>query len=314
MIDLSSQREVLAAILEELGERLEDLAVITADVGKSTRVYRFGKKFPERYFNVGVSEQHMISFAAGLSMAGARPIVVGFSVFLMRAWEQIRNSLDIMNLNVKIVGTHSGFSDFADGSTHQSLEDISLMRSLPNMKVVVPADSIDIQRSLPQIVESVHGPLYYRIGRDESQVITSGCTYKFSLGRGYVLRDGYDIAVVGAGPILSEAIKASDELKKEGVSVAVINLLSIKPIDEELLEKYARKTGRIVALEEHSIYGGVGSAIAEVLARKYPVKIKFVGTSTYGRSAKSTKELWSHFGLNSASVVAGCKDLLKSSK
>ncbi|MEM4976865.1 MAG: transketolase family protein [Desulfurococcaceae archaeon] len=298
-------------MLRELGNEVEDLVVVTADMGKPTRVHIFWKEFPSRYFNVGISEQHMISFAAGLASVGARPVVVAFSIFLMRAWEQIRNSVDRMNLNVKIIGTHAGFSDHADGASHQALEDIALMRVLPNMKIVIPADVADIERSLSYILKHVDGPLYYRIGRDFAPPITVDHEYKFELGKGYILREGSDVAIIGAGTILYEALVAAEQLEREGIYAAVVNLLTVKPIDSELLENIARKTGRVVTVEEHMVYGGIGSAVAEVLAQKYPTPIRFIGTTQYGRSGRSVKELWDFFNIDTKAIVGKCRELVK---
>ena len=306
-----SMRDTFGKLLAELGEKNKDIVVVTADVGDSTRAMYFREKFPDRYFNVGISEQDMINFAAGLSAVGFKPIVVDFAMFIMRAWEQIRNSVARMNLDVKIVATHSGYSDSGDGSSHQSLEDIALMRVLPNMKVIVPADPEDIKRSLPVIVEELRGPLYYRIGREYSPSITAGLDYDFKLGKAYVLRDGDDIAIMGAGVVLWDALKAAEELEKMGISAAVINLFSIKPIDEDTIEYYARKTGRVITIEEHSIYGGIGSAVAEVLAKRYPAKMRFIGATTFGRSARSQRDLLDYYGINYKSVISAALELVK---
>ena len=305
-----SMRDAVGRLLCELGDELGDLVIVTADVGKATRAYLFGIKFPGRYFNVGISEQHLIDFAAGIAVAGGRPIAIAFAMFLMRAWEQIRNAVGRMNLNVKIIGTHAGFSDHADGSSHQSLEDIALMRTIPNMSVVVPSDVADIYRSLPIIVKDIKGPLYYRIGRDYSPRITNDYDYEFKLGKAYVLEDGYDVAIVSSGPILYEVLNAAKELRKLGVNAAIINLMSIKPIDEVTLEIYARKCGYVVTVEEHSIYGGLGSAVAEVLVTKYPVPMKLLGTSTYGRSAKNVRDLLNYYGLTAPAVAKSVIELL----
>lgn len=312
--ELLSPRDALGYTLEKLGEEVEDMVVITADVGKPTRAYMFARKFPNRYFNVGIAEQHMISFAAGLASAGAIPIVVAFSMFLMRAWEQIRNSVDRMNLNVKIIGTHAGYSDYADGSSHQCLEDIALMRVLPNMKVIVPADAYDIERSLPYVVKHVRGPVYYRVERDYTSTVTADQDYEFELGRGYVLRDGRDVAIIGVGSVLYEALVAAEELKSRGIDVAVINMINVKPIDADLIESYARKTGRIVTVEEHMVYGGLGSAVAEVLAQRYPVPMRFVGATNYGRSGRSVKELRDYFKINSKTIAEICCEVLKNER
>ncbi|MFP3201648.1 MAG: transketolase family protein [Sulfolobus sp.] len=308
---ISSMRETFGRLLAKLGEKNKDVVVITADVGDSTRAMYFRDKFPDRYFNVGISEQDMVNFAAGLAATGLKPLVVNFSMFVMRAWEQIRNTIARMNLDVKFLVTHSGYSDHGDGSSHQSLEDIALMRTLPNMKVIVPADSADIERSLPVVVEELKGPLYYRMGRDYSPPITNGYDYTFKLGKAYVLKEGEDVTIMGAGVVLWDALKAADELEKMGISAAVINLFSIKPIDEDTIEYYARKTGRIVTIEEHSIYGGVGSAVAEVLVRRYPVPMRFIGATAFGRSARSQRDLLDFYGINYKSVINAVLELVK---
>jgi len=307
----SSIRETFGKLLVKLGEEIKDLVVITADVGDSSRAYYFREKFPDRYFNVGISEQDMVNFAAGLSAVGKKPVVVDFAMFLMRAWEMIRNTVARMNLDVKFIATHSGYSDSGDGSSHQCLEDITLMRVLPNMKVIVPADSKDVERSLPVVIKEIRGPLYYRLGRDYSPPITVDLDYNFELGKAYVLRDGEDIAIMGAGVVLWDALRAAEELEKMGISAAVINLFSIKPIDENTIEYYARKTGRIVVVEEHSIYGGVGSAVAEVIVNKYPVPMRFIGATTFGRSARSQRELLDYYHINYSNIINRALELLK---
>ncbi len=306
-----TMRDVVGKILEEVGREDRDIVVVTADVGKSTRAYRFGELYPDRYFNVGISEQHLIGFSSGLAAAGAKPIAVAFAMFLMRAWEQIRNTVCRMNLNVKIIGTHAGFSDHADGSSHQVFEDIALMRVLPNMSVVVPADVLDIERSLRSIILDVKGPVYYRVGRDYSPVVTEGHDYEFRLGKAYVLRDGSDITIIGAGVVLYDALIAAEELKRMGISAAVINLLSVKPIDVETIEKYARRTGRVIVIEEHMVYGGIGSAVAEVLAERYPVPMIFIGMRTFGRSARNVRELLDFYNINSKSIVNKALEVMR---
>ena len=304
-------RETFGKLLVELGKVNRELVVITADVGNSTRAMYFREAFPDRYFNVGISEQDMVNFAAGLAAVGFKPLVIGFAMFLMRAWEQIRNTVARMNLDVKLVATHSGFSDSGDGSSHQALEDIALMRVIPNMKVIIPADSADVKRTLPVVINELRGPLYYRMGRDYTPVITEGLDYDFKLGKGYVLRDGEDLVIIGAGVVLYDALRAAEELEKMGISTAVINLLSIKPIDEDLIEYYARKTGRIITIEEHSIYGGIASAVAEVIVKRYPVPMKFIGATTFGRSARSQRDLLDFYGINSKSIIGAALKLVK---
>ncbi|AEB94513.1 MULTISPECIES: transketolase family protein [Metallosphaera] len=308
--NFSSIREAFGRTLVKLGEADKDIIVITADVGDSSRASYFKEKIPERYFNVGISEQDMVNFGAGLSAVGKKPVVVGFAMFLMRAWEQMRNSIGRMNLNVKVCVTHSGYSDSGDGSSHQALEDIALMRTIPNFKVVVPADAAEVERSLPEVIND-RGPLYYRMGRDYSPPITSTLDYKFEIGKAYVLKDGDDLAIIGAGVVLWDALKAAEELEKMGISTAVINLPTIKPIDHSTIEYFARKTGRIVTIEEHSVIGGVGSAVAEVVVKTYPVPMRFVGATTYGRSARSQRELLDYYGITSRNVINSALELIK---
>jgi transketolase len=306
-----SFREELGKLLVDVGEKAENVVVVTADVGKSTRAIMFGEKFKDRYFNVGIAEQHMIGFAAGLAVAGAIPVVTGFATFIMRGWEQIRNSVARMNLNVKIVATHAGYSDHADGASHQALEDIALMRALPNIVVVVPADVADLRRCFEKLVLKHKGPVYIRLGRDYAPSITEDIEYDYEIGRAYVIREGHDVAIMSAGVVLYEALKAAEDLAKLGISASVINVLNVKPIDVEAIVSIAKKTGRIVVVEEHMVFGGIGSAIAEVLAQKYPVLMRIIGASTFGRSAKSHEELLSYYGLDRKSIAKTVLEVIR---
>jgi transketolase len=306
-----SFREELGKLLVDVGEKAENVVVVTADVGKSTRAIMFSEKFKDRYFNVGIAEQHMIGFAAGLAVAGAIPVVTGFATFIMRGWEQIRNSVARMNLNVKIVATHAGYSDHADGASHQALEDIALMRALPNIVVVVPADVADLRRCFEKLVLKHKGPVYIRLGRDYAPSITEDIEYDYEIGRAYVIREGHDVAIMSAGVVLYEALKAAEDLAKLGISASVINVLNVKPIDVEAIVSIAKKTGRIVVVEEHMVFGGIGSAIAEVLAQKYPVLMRIIGASTFGRSAKSHEELLSYYGLDGKSIAKTVLEVIR---
>jgi len=306
-------RETLGKMLVSLGEKDERLLVITADVGDSTRAMYFRERYPSRYFNVGISEQHMVNFASGLAKGGFKPVVLCFSMFLMRAWEQIRNSTSRMNLNVKFIATHAGLSDTADGSSHQALEDIALMRVLPNMKVFVPADNYEIERSLEKLILEDEGPLYYRIGRDFSGSITKEID-EFKLGKASILKEGEDMTIIGAGSILQNVIEAAEELERAGISVSVLNMSSIKPIDEESIEKFARRTGAIMTVEEHSIHGGLGSAVAEIVVKRYPIPMKIMGMNGFGKSARTYQELLQYFGLDKNSIIKNALDFLKNAK
>ncbi|MBO3763146.1 MAG: transketolase family protein [Thermoproteota archaeon] len=306
----SSMRETFGRKISELGDEYKNLLVVTADVGESTKAIYFKEKFPNRYFNVGISEQHLIDFAAGLATTGKLPVVTGFAMFLMRAWEQIRNTICRMNLNVKIVATHSGYSDNNDGSSHQSLEDIALMRVLPRMKIIVPADSLEVKRSLPVILNEP-GPIYYRIGRDYSPPITQGILNHFKVGEATILKDGSDITIIGAGIVLWDAIKSAKRLEQMNISAAVINMSTIKPIDEKAIESYARKTGRVITVEEHNVLGGLGSAVSEVIVKKYPVPMKMIGANDFGRSARSQRELLDYYKINDKSIINASLELLR---
>jgi transketolase len=303
MSSCKSFREEFGKLLIEIGEKSDRVVVVTADVGLSTRASMFGEKFRDRYFNVGIAEQHLIGFAAGLAIAGAIPIATAFAEFILRGWEQIRNSVARMNLNVKIVATHAGYSDHADGASHQALEDIALMRVLPNMAVVVPADTADLRRCFEKLVLEYRGPTYIRLGRDYVPPVTEDVDYEYEVGKAYILKDGHDVAIIGAGVVLHEALVAAKELDKRGISACVVNLLNIKPIDVDTIVAVAKKTGRVVVVEEHMVYGGVGSAVAEILVQRYPVPMRLLGATSFGRSAKSQQELLSYYGLDSKSII-----------
>lgn len=303
-----SMREALGVSLARLGEDIEELVVLTADVGESTRSRYFGERFPSRFFNVGISEQDLVDVAAGLALGGYLPVAVAFSMFMMRAWEQIRNTIGRSRLNVKLIGTHAGLSDFADGPSHQALEDVALMRSIDGMTVVAPADAWEVERALPEII-SHRGPVYVRIGRDYSPPITIDMEYKFQLGRGLTLLDGDDLAIVGYGPVLYHALEAARELNKMGYSVGVHNIHTIKPIDVDLLRRIAQRTGAIITVEEHSPYGGLGSAVAEVISGLANVKI--MGVRSTGHWGRSEVDLIRYFGLNEESIISEALRMIK---
>ena len=296
-------RDAVGRALLELGEADPDVVVLTADVARSTRTGWFGERFPERFVNVGISEQDLVGFAAGLALAGKRPYAAAFAMFMMRAWEQIRNTVDRMNLDVKLIATHSGFSDHGDGASHQSLEDIALMRVLRNMVVVVPADGPQAYNAVLAVHERVRGPVYIRVGRDYSPAVTS-VEEEFRLGRLQLLRDGWDAAVVASGPLVAHALWAAERLERErGLSVAVANLHTVKPVDAEGLERLARATGLVIVVEEHFPRGGVFGAVAEALVQRYPVPVVPVAPTGYGHSARSVMDLYRMYGLDPESLA-----------
>jgi len=303
-------RDALGRALVELGSMYRDVVVITADVGEATRAKYFGDRYPDRYFNVGIAEQDMLGVAAGLALTGFRVYAVAFAMFLMRAWEQIRNSIVRMNIPVKIVGTHAGFSDAYDGASHQCLEDIALMRILPNMTVIAPADAPEVYRAIISSAE-LKTPCYIRVGRDYTRNVTHTLDYEFKIGQAVVVEDGEDISIFTTGMTLWIALEAYNILKDMGVSPAIVHFHTISPLDVNTVEKYARKTGAIVTIEEHLVKGGFGSAIAETVVQTYAVPIVMVGAYSFGRSARSPEELYRYFGIEPNEVALRAIELIK---
>ncbi len=282
-----STRVEYGKILAELGAKHQDIVVLDADLSGSTHTARFGKTFPDRFFNLGIAEQDMMSTAAGFAASGKIPFASTFAIFATgRAWEQIRQSIAYAALNVKIVASHGGVTVGEDGGSHQAIEDIALMRILPNMTVLVPADGIEVQRMVEWAV-SYHGPVYIRTSRHQFPVIYDAAT-PFQVGRGTVLREGQDVTLAGIGLMVHHCLEAAEMLAAEGISARVLNLSSVKPIDWELIVESARQTGAFVTAEEHLVTGGLGSAVAEVLGEYCPVPLKRVGIKdTFGVSGKA---------------------------
>ncbi|SES80629.1 transketolase family protein [Anaerobranca gottschalkii] len=277
-------RDAYGKALVELGRNNKDIVVLDADLSKSTKTANFYKEFPERFFNVGIAEADLMGTAAGLATAGKIPFTSTFAIFATgRAYDQIRNSIAYPKLNVKIAATHAGLTVGEDGATHQALEDIALMRAIPNMTVIVPADGPETEKAVKAAAE-MEGPVYIRLGRAGVPVINDE-TYNFQIGKGVVLKEGNDVTIVATGIMVSQSLEGAEILEKEGISVEVINIHTIKPIDKDLLIKSAAKTGAVVTAEEHNIFGGLGSAVCEVLAQHQPVPVEFVGVEdTFGES------------------------------
>lgn len=299
--------------LVKLGKENKDVVVLSADLTDSTRAAWFKKEFPDRFFGLGVAEQDMFGAAAGFALMGKIPFACTFGVFASgRAWDQIRVSISYMNLNVKIVGTHGGISVGPDGATHQALEEISLMRILPNMTVVVPADALEAEKATIAAAK-VKGPVYLRFGRSGIPVIT-GEGDEFRIGKANTIRDGKDLTIIACGQMVYESMVACDALAKEGIKARLINLHTPKPIDRDTIIKSAYETGAIVTAEEHTIAGGLGSAVAEVLVQTCPVPMKMVGVqSKFGLSGEPD-ELFKHFGLTPQDIVTAAKDALAMKK
>ena len=279
-------REAYGKALVKLGDLREDVVVLDADLSKSTKTSEFAKTFPTRFFNMGIAEQNLIGAACGLATAGKIPFASTFAMFATgRGFEIIRNSVCYPNLNVKICATHAGISVGEDGASHQSVEDIAIMRSIPNMTVLVPCDAIETEKMIFEIVK-YNGPVYVRLGRSAVPQIF-GEDYDFEIGKGVILREGSDATIIACGMMVNEAINASKLLKEEGINVRVINMSTIKPIDKEVIIESAKKTGAIVTVEEHSVIGGLGSAVSDVVSENYPVLVKKIGINdVFGQSGK----------------------------
>lgn len=303
-------REAYGKALAELANLNENVVVLDADLSKSTKTADFKAVCPERFFNMGIAEGNMMGVAAGLSTCGKIPFVSTFAMFAAgRAFEQIRNSICYPKLNVKVCATHAGLTVGEDGASHQTVEDISLMRSIPNMVVISPADAVETEAAIKAIAE-YKGPCYVRLGRAAVNVINDADTYKFEIGKGVVLSEGKDITIVATGIMVDTALEAKEILEKEGIVAKVINIHTIKPIDSKLIIESAKETGAIVTVEEHSIIGGLGSAVSEVITETYPVPVLKVGVNdVFGESGKPN-ELLEGYGLTAENIVKKVKEAI----
>lgn len=307
-------REAYGKALVKLSNLNKDVVVLDADLSKSTKTADFKAVSPERFINMGIAESNMMGVAAGLSTCGKIPFASTFAMFAAgRAFEQIRNSICYPKLNVKICATHAGLTVGEDGATHQSIEDISLMRSIPNMTVINPADDIETEAAILAIAE-YNGPCYVRLGRLAVSTVNNIDNYKFEIGKGVTLAQGNDVTIVATGLMVELALEAKKELAKDGIDARIINIHTIKPIDKELLATAARETGAIVTAEEHSIIGGLGSAVAEVLIEECPVPVLKVGIKdTFGESGKPN-ELLKAYGLTVEAIVEHSKKAISLKK
>lgn len=298
-------RESYGNALAELGEKY-DIVVLDADLSKSTKTEVFKKKFPDRFINMGIAEQNMMSTAAGLASCGKIVFASSFAMFAAgRAFEQIRNSIAYPNLNVKIGATHAGISVGEDGATHQCLEDIGIMRTIPNMVIINPADDIEARAAVKAAADH-NGPVYLRFGRLGVPVIY-GDDYKFELGKGVTLKDGSDVTIFATGLMVEASLSAAEALSEQGISARVVNIHTIKPIDREIIVNAARETGAVVTCEEHNIIGGLGSAVAEVLCEEHPVPMVRVGVKDcFGKSGVPA-QLLKDYGLTAEDVAEAAK-------
>ena len=309
MADKMATRKAYGETLVELGAENSDLVVMDADLSKSTMTAEFGKKYPERFFNMGIAEQNLYGAAAGLALSGKVVCASTFAMFAAgRAFEIIRNSIGYTRANVKICATHSGITVGEDGASHQTFEDIALMRTIPGMTVINPSDGVSAGKLIRQAV-AFNGPCYVRLGRAAVPVFY-GEDSEITLGKGNLIRDGRDVTVIATGIMVSEAAAAAEKLAEDGIDVRVIDMHTIKPLDEEIIIKAAEETGAIVTAEEHSVIGGLGSAVAEVVVRNHPVKMSMVGQKdTYGESGKPD-ELKKKYGMTSDDIIKAVKELI----
>ncbi len=295
-------RQSYGETLEKIGEKYKDIVVLDADLSSATKTINFAKKFPERFFDIGIAEADMMSTSAGFATTGKVPYVSTFAVFAVgRGYDQIRNSICYPNLNVKICSTHAGITVGEDGATHQMLEDISIMRTLPNMKVLSPADDTQTRWAIEEAYKQ-KGPVYVRLSRLARPIIYDE-NQKFEFGKMIQIGEGTEATIFATGDILVEAIKAKEELEKQGINIRVVDVHTIKPIDEEMIIKCAKETKRLISIEDHSIIGGLGSAISEVLTSKYPAKLERIGIKDeFGRSGKA-EELIKYYKLDAESII-----------
>lgn len=308
-MEKQATRMAYGQALCDLGEKY-DFIVMDADLSGSTQTGMFAKKFPDRFFNCGIAEQNMLSVAAGIATTGKPVFVSSFAMFAVgRAYEQIRNSVCYPALNVKICASHAGVTVGEDGATHQYCEDLGVLRTIPGLTVISPADAVEAYAAIEAVLK-MEGPVYVRLGRYAVPVVFDKETYKFQAGKAVPVCEGDDAVVFATGIMLAAALEAKEILAAEGINISVVNVHTIKPIDKETVIKYATKTGRVVTAEEHTVVGGLGSAVAEVLSENAPTRMKRVGMNDcFGRSAPAG-ELLDVYNLNAAGIVAAVKELM----
>lgn len=304
-------RESYGNALAELGDKYENLYVFDADLAAATKTGIFKKKFPDRFFDCGIAESNMMGVAAGMAATGKIPFVSTFAMFAAgRAFEQVRNSIGYPHLNVKIGATHAGISVGEDGATHQCNEDIALMRTIPGMTVIIPADDVEAKAAVEAAI-NYEGPVYMRFGRLAVPVFNDPETYKFEIGKGIKLRDGKDITIVATGLMVYEAIEAAKALEQDGIQATVINIHTIKPIDKDIIIQAAKNTDLVLTVEEHSVIGGLGEAVCDVLCENYPTKVVKIGVNdVFGHSGPAV-DLLKQFGLSAENIVKTAKEAVK---
>ena len=304
-------RESYGNALAELGSQYPDLVVLDADLAAATKTGVFKKAFPDRHIDCGIAESNMVGIAAGMATTGKIPFVSSFAMFAAgRAYEQVRNSVGYPHLNVKIGATHAGITVGEDGASHQCNGDLALMRTIPGMVVMCPSDDVEAKAAVKAALDYV-GPVYIRFGRSAVPVINDRPDYKFEMGKGVVVKEGSDLTIVATGICVSEAMEAADRLNAEGISTKVINIHTIKPLDTELIIAAAKETGKVVTVEEHSVIGGLGSAVCDCLSENYPTKVLKIGMNDVFGESGSAAALVKKYGLDADGIYAKIKDFLK---
>lgn len=306
----AAMRDAYGDALLELGATNRDVVVVGADTTGSLKSGVFATKFPERFFNVGIAEQNLVSIAAGMALAGKVAFAGTYAIFVPgKSVDQIRNNIAYPNLNVKLVCSHGGISVGPDGASHQQVEDIAIMRAIPKMRVIVPADAVST-KGIVRAIASIPGPFYVRLTRSSTPVVYEG-GFEYQLGKANVLKDGSDVALIACGIMVPEALKAAESLKAKGVTASVVDLHTVKPIDSETVAKIAKQCGRVVTAEEHNIMGGMGSAVAEVLGELRPTPMRRVGVmDTFGESGEAG-ELLKKYGLTAANIEQAASSLMQ---
>lgn len=304
-------REAYGKALAEFGAKYPDLVVLDADLANATKTNSFQKVFPDRHIDCGIAECNMMGIAAGLATVGKIPFASTFAMFASgRAYEQVRNSIGYPHLNVKIGATHAGITVGEDGASHQCLEDMALMRAIPGMVVINPSDAVEVRAAVQAAIEYV-GPVYLRFGRAAVPIINDREDYKFEIGKGEILREGSDVTIVATGICVSSALEAADKLAADGISAEVINIHTIKPLDTELIVKSAKKTGKVVTAEEHTIIGGLGGAVCEALSEKAPTPVLRIGINDVFGESGTAAALVAKYGLDGAGIYAKVKEFVK---
>ena len=310
-MDHRSTRDAYGETLKKIGSN-KDIVVLDADLSVSTKTNVFAKQYPERFIDVGCAEQNLFGIAAGLAISGKIVFASTYAIFASRGLEQIRNTIAHDKLNVKIVVTHAGLTNAADGASHQSLEDIAIMRALPHMRVIVPADAIETEMAINAEIHEA-GPAYIRLNRSESPLIFDS-DYRYDINKAEIIKDGHDVALFATGTMVPLALEAADQMKTESIDACVVDIHTIKPLDNTTINKIARQCGCAVSIEEHSIIGGLGSAIAECVVEHYPIPMRFIGVrDTFGQSGEYN-ELLELYGLTTRNIVDSAKIIMKEAK